>query len=294
MRALLVLSVVLTMGCWGNWSNEDLVFADALPSSSELQVRSVAVLAQRMDGLMVGDVSAAVTWRGAAATQYNGLLAQLLGLVDQVQRISPTTRTSDSRTWGPYGDSNNAGREVQLQLTREGEDYAWSIESRPAAGEWLGILTGSVKVTAPRTGSGSISVPVKDFRDVVKVDPMLEQLDALQIDYETSQRADVTLTPRPGATFTLSPTGYTYRRLSDGSQSLRFSRTTAETELEELEVTTSWKATGAGRADSVVRKGTRTGERIVECWAADATVVHYAESWDGGVVSGPASDCEEF
>lgn len=304
MRSLLIFSVAVLAGCGGNWSNADLAFANALPQRDELKSRlPTASTAQplegvstRQDGLMVGDPSNAWAQTRKAATDFNGMLDQLLGVVDQVRRVAPSTRSATSRTWGPYPDGNNPGREVQVRITRVDDvNFEWFIESRASGGEFLRILTGNFRASeTARRGQGSIVVHVKDFRDVVRVEPTLMQLDEIQVGYVTDlfpKRVEMLFTVKPGSSVGLSSLGYTSREQQDGSGSMRFVYALPGPEVQELEITSVWKPTGEGRSLGVVRRGTYTGANVTECWGRSFTVVHYAESWVGGQRSGNEADC---
>lgn len=303
MRALLFCAVLM-LGCGGNWSNSDLAFANALPRKEELKSRlptgtttqPLSGVATRRDGLMVGDPSNAWALTRKAATDYNGVLEALLGLVDQVRLVAPTSRTADSRTWGPYPDANNPGREVQLSMTRVDEvNFEWSIDSRPTNGEFVKIILGNFKATdTARRGQGTLAIPVKDFRDVVKVDDSIKQLDRIDVGYVNDtfpNRVEMLFTFKAGATSGLSLIGYTSRLQQDGSGAMRFLYTGTDPGVQELEINAAWLPTGEGRGFGEVRKGTYAGFNITECWGKTFTVSYYAESWPAGVRSGVASDC---
>ena len=304
MRSLLILSVAVLAGCGGNWSNTDLAFANALPRRDDLRSKVPTSTTQplegvstRRDGLMVGDPSNAVAATRKAASDYNKLLDYILGVVDQVRLAPPTSRSNDSRTWGPFSDSNNPGREVQVVITKVDDvNFDWHIQSRPNNGEFLEVLTGNFKATdTARRGQGAFVVHVKDFRDVIKVDDTVAQLDEVRVGYVTDmfpQRVEMLFTVKPGSTLGISSLGYTARRQQDGSGAMRFLYAlTGNADVSEVEFNSAWKATGEGKATGVVTKGTYTGATVTECWGKNFTVVHYAESWPGGMTSGPASDC---
>ncbi len=303
MRTML-LSVVLLAGCGGNWSNADLAFANALPRrddlSSKLPVGSVSQplegVSTRRDGLSVGDASGAWAATRKAATDYNNVLSLVLGVVDQVRAAPPSTRAATSRTWGPFSDSNNAGREVQVVIEQVDEvNFAWRIESRAIGAAFIRILTGNFVATdTARKGRGSFTVHVKDFRDVVKVSEEFKQLDEIAVGYVTDmfpRRSEMVFTWRPGSTSGFSSIGYTARAQADGSGAMRFVYSLTRPEVEELEINAAWKPSGEGKAIGVVKRGLYSGATIAECWGKSFAVVHYAESWAGGMLSGPSSDC---
>lgn len=304
MRTSIFMALVVLSGCGGNWSNADLAYQNALPRRDDLKSKlptsssssPLEGVGTRRDGLVVGDPSSAWAQTRKAATDYNGLLDMLLGVVDQVRQIAPTSRTADSRTWGPFDDSNNAGREIQVVISRVDEvNFAWRIESRAKNAEFVRILDGNFKATdTARRGVGTITVHVKDFRDVVKVSNEIAQLDELTIGYVTDmfpKRVEMLFTFKPGSTSGFSSVGYTAREQADGSGAMRFLYTAPGPEIQELEISSAWKPTGEGKGLGTVRKGTYLGFNVTECWGRSFTVTYYAESWAGGATSGAASDC---
>lgn len=311
MRALTVTLVVVATGCGGNWSNGDLVFANALPRTEDLRstlpssstAQPLEGVSTRRDGLMVGDPSNAWALTRRASSDYNGILVALLGILDQARRAPPTERTPTSRTWGPFADSNNAGRELRVVISQTDDtrrSFGWQVESRPFNGEWLQVITGNFLTngeTTVRKGQGAIQVPVKDFRDVIKTDANIAQLDLVTIGYVTDSwpnRVEMNFTLKPGGTTGLSALGYTSLLQEDGGGSMRFVWSNTDVNVEQLEITARWMSTGEGRAFGVVQKGNYTGANVTECWNRSFTVTHYAESWQGGMTAGTESSCVTF
>ncbi len=303
MRTILCCVLVLA-GCGGNWSNADLAFANALPRRDDLSSKLPAAstsqplegVSTRRDGLSVGDASGAWAATRKAATDYNNVLSLVLGVVDQVRAAPPTTRTATSRTWGPFADSNNPGREVQVVIEQVDEvNFAWRIESRASGASFIRILTGNFMATdTARKGRGAFTVHVKDFRDVVKVSDEFKQLDEIAVGYVTDmfpKRSEMLFTLRPGSTSRFSSIGYTAREQADGSGAMRFVYALTGPEVEELEINSAWKRSGEGKSIGAVKRGLYSGATITECWGKSFGVVHYAEGWVGGMSSGPSSDC---
>lgn len=304
MRVVTLLCAAALAGCTGNWSTDDLVFASVLPWTADLVVTvPTAASSQPLEGvatreapLMVGDPSVAWAQTRKAAGDFNALLIQLLGFVEQVRLVAPSARSAESRTWGPYPDANNAGREVQLRVTRPvldtvDEVFEWTLESRAGGGQFVRIISGDVTVgETARTGSGRFTVFVKDFRDLVKVTDALGQLDEIAVNYGNGVSPSfvrMMLVLKPGGSSTLSPLGYTTARAQSGAGSLFFVGP-AEESGRQVAWRSRWNANGAGRAEGELLAD---GGVVTECWTREGVVSHYAESWDGGTSSGNAAEC---
>lgn len=311
MRTLLLTTALFFSACGGNWSNGDLVFANALPRSTDLKstlpanastTSPLEGVATRRDELMVGDASN--TWKltRQATHDYNGVVDMLLGIVDQVRLVAPTSRSTNSRTWGPFSDTNNPGRELRVVIsqTTDERSFTWSVESRPNNGEWLQVITGNFIAngdTSVRSGQGAIQVPVKAFRDVIKTDANIAQLDSITIGYVTDSwphRVEMNFVAKPDATLSISGLGYTSLLQQDGSGSMRFLFSSTDVNISQLEITAAWKSTGEGRGLGTVRAGNYTGAQVTECWGSSFTVSYYSESWSGGMTSGREADCVTF
>ncbi len=208
-RALLSLMLVLT-ACTGSWSDEDLLYASALPKRGSLRVT-----------IPTGE-GAPIT----AAEDFNLLINTFFAFAEQARLSNPTSHAGDERVWGPYYDDADANREIQLAMQRVDEGrFDWHVESRPPAGEWLRIITASSQ-QAQR--AGTLTAPVATFRDVVEVGDALGQLDQIDIDWSADS---VTITTQGNSRFAAS---YVVARLANGVTSLTVD-----------EVTTCWNTTNA-------------------------------------------------
>lgn len=303
-RHALGFALLMLSACGGSWSNRDLEFAQALPDKATLQAKlpkatttqGLGGVSTRQDGLLVGDPSQAWADTRAAVGQYNGLLDLLLGLIDAVRAVPPTSRTADSRTWGPWVDKNNPGHEVQVTITQgEGLVFSWSLQARPLKGAFFTVADGHFQAMGSvRQGRGALVVHVKDFRDRLHVDSELRRLDQVDLGYLTDtspRRVEMLFTFAAGAASGLSSLGYTAREQDDGSGSLRFMLRSTDTRASAIEVVSVWQADGAGRAHGEVREGTYLGTIKDECWDRAGAVSYFAEGWAGGQVSGQASAC---
>jgi hypothetical protein len=307
MRPPILLCLALA-ACGGSWSNRDLEFASALPSRAELRSKLPTAAATtspltgtgtRRDGLNVGDPSAAYADTKAAQASFNGVLDFFLGVLDTVRALPPTTRTGDTRTWGPYPDSQNSGYQFSVTVHQETATvFTWRVSAEPiAGGAALVIVDGAFTASAaPRQGQGALVVHVKDFRSQLTVDTSLQTMDQVDLSYRTDVspiRVHMAFTFAPGSSSTLSAE-YDYLEQADHAGAMAFTLRSTSPEATRLDASARWTALGDGRSDAVVTAGTFAGASVSECWDLQFKVAYYAQSWTGGQVAGVPAACATF
>ena len=99
------------MAACGDYSNEDLLYMSAVPSSTQLAVVLPPAMVTVTQAELAQDTHTGIS-------NVNSMLDEVLGLVDAIRSYEPTSRTSSSRTWGPFADSNNKGWQWRLVVTR--------------------------------------------------------------------------------------------------------------------------------------------------------------------------------
>lgn len=306
MRTLLLFSALLLTACGGTWSNRDLEFAAALPSRADLTSKlptsaSASQPLSRKDGLNAGDPSQAYADTKKAVTDFNALLDFFLGVVDSVRSLTPTSRSGDSRTWGPFAAKDNPGFQFQvviaLTATEPQDTFGWKLQARKLGEQaWLDVVRGAFQASPEtvRRGMGQIEVPVKEFRDQLKVDPNFAQLDSIAIGYVTNANpklSTMAFTFAAGNAGGFSSAGYAAKQADDGSGAMGFSLKTLDPNTTRLDIVSKWRSTGAGVAIATVGEGNYRGATRVECWDTAFKVVYFKENWPGGRESGALSAC---
>jgi hypothetical protein len=298
--------VVIALSACGSWSNADLEFANALPSRAELKSKIPVTASNtqplegpstRRDPLNVGDPSKAYADAKKAATTFNGIFDFFLGVIDLVRAQPPTTRTTDSRVWGPFPDSNNPGTQFSVIIRAEADaSFSWAIRASIGSADAFDVVVGTFKATdgSVKKGQGAMAVHVKNFRDLLKVDPVFKDIDEINITYanDTSPtQVHMVFTFKAGASSGISAIGYEYFENADRSGTLHYQVQSDSTELSVLDTRAGWLQTGAGRTFVRVLQGTYAGFTASECWDPSFKVTFYSEGWTGGVTNGMASSC---
>jgi hypothetical protein len=287
---VLLLTLALAAGC-GNYSNEDLEFMNALPEQN--------LLAAEIPRALVLPTNEAELSRMTRQTtrDFNGLLATLVGFVDWIRSHPPTSRTRDSRIWGPYAADASKGRNLDWQtrmiITRDLAEvnqfnYEISVHKNGTADTlWYAFIRGSFHQSETvRRGTGYVELVTADVRAAGLDVSDLEKLDHLRIDYDTVDdpiwiKMTYVALPDPGAPAPMIV--YDYRATQAGQGQMTFDLygdlillTAAQ---EHMNVTTRWLPTGQGRGTLTVVSGDGAGFVQQECWDRRSAPTFRVKPW---------------
>ena len=298
--SIVTISAALLGACGGNYSNEDLDFQTALPDDRALE----AQLPQRA---VVADPAPLYNATRDVMLVFNGTVRRVLALVDFVRRHEPTVRRPAQRVWGPFPMEDKPGWHLRVTMAKipsmtgapDTFQYAFEVTRSPSAGPWFSTLTGTFRpgVGGAGAGAGRFHIETAAARaagypdDPPRPGETPDPLDTLDVDY------DLTGAPRMialdlrlvrGATV-----AYTYAANADGSGSITFTwpGEAGNSSAEEVLVMSRWLATGAGRADATVTRGTATGTTWTECWGPDARATYVKQGWLLGRTQGDPAAC---
>jgi hypothetical protein len=267
---------------------------DALPRAESLRVNVPEGGANKPAG--VGQTSDLYALTRATAGTLNGGAAVVLVVVRAVTLLPPTSVDGDAYVWGPW--DGNALQPSQYRLVVRAEedgDYAWSLEGRRkhTAGEFKMVISGVATPGEPGRGSGTLTM---DFNVAEALDPIGnrgEGVLSLTYDLET-EPATLHIDWEGLAGHTVS---YDYSEGRDGSGTFDFvnfeDTDDAGTAFETLEISSKWKASGAGRSDAHISGGDLGAARhqVTECWNTSYAVTYHIDTvgWQG--IQGDASSC---
>lgn len=308
---LLLLGCLLA-ACGGNFSNDDLEFLNALPTREALtsklptsgQPVSGGSLRQRTDALAVGEPSQLYQDTRNASDTFNGGLDQLLGFLEELRKLPPTSRDPDHRVWGPWADDQHPGTEARFVMTRADEFFTYQLQSRPkGAGDaaWWSLVEGTFKANGGlRQGEGALRVLAAETRAHGFDTGGLKDLDLLEVVYQTRelpivvQMRFVPTSSQPGSEIL-----YAYREIPGGLGEMGFLIRDTDiipgSQKEQLATVSRWtKDRGGVGFMSVTGGDVPAGVTAtqVECWDARFRVTYQKRSWETAVV-GDASACPD-
>jgi hypothetical protein len=288
------------MAACGDYSNEDLLYMSAVPSSSQLAVVLPAAMVTVTQAELAQD-----THNGISSV--NAMLDDVLGLVDAVRSYEPTSRSSDSRTWGPFADSGHAGWQWELVVTRtDATSFKYTLEVQNTAvvtPAWVVFLTGTFDLAGGvKQGNGMVEADFLSLTNAGFVfDATANQLKTLTINYQNYQTpgspVSVTLdvertTPDP--TTGVTSVTFKYEILADGSGEIAFTlvgNVIPGPAVETLDLNAQWLSTGAGEATLAVAAGDGAGMTQTECWDATFEATYNDKPWSTTEDTGAASAC---
>jgi hypothetical protein len=280
-----VLAGLWLCGC-GNYSNDDLDFQLALPEPSDMEAK------MQLSVIRADSAEYYLITRNVITT-FNGLVAELTGLVDLVRGNVPTSRNGDERIWGPWLAEQQPGWQIRVVMLRSTVSETllridYSVQIRPLDTDdsaWVPFLTGMyISSGSARTGQGEIHLLVDDARNAgfpVNDDPGLAELVKVDVTYDNAGfPMSVTFDIEKLATASTRSGRVAYVRNQDGSGRLTFDwegRSDSGAPVT-ASMLSRWIGSGAGRADLTAdltpnRSGVITTLGI-DCWGVDTAATY--------------------
>jgi hypothetical protein len=291
---LLVLPVATLLGACGDYSNEDLEFMNAVPQSSDLHADIPAVTS----AVELADEAELAKQTHTVTTTFNGMADTLVTLVDTVRSYPPTSRTPDSRTWGPFGFDKTKLKNLNWQLrvivardstVADRFDYEIDVHKDGNADtDWPAFVSGFFDAGhTARRGVGQLLLDTAKGRAEGLDVSDFGALDNLTIKYDTLDdplTIDMTINdlPAAGSPDPGSMVVYSYSQAAAGQGEMIFDligNLIAGPAIEDLRVTSQWLTTGAGKATVKVLSGDGAGLTQTECWNASFVATYNDKPW---------------
>jgi hypothetical protein len=286
-RSGLALSFAVSLAGCGNYSNEDLEFMNALPTSGDLTVDIPA----RSSAVTILEEAELARETHKTTRELNNLTALLVGLVDAIRSSPPTSRTARSRIWGPFGPGSNDKNPSWLRrmmVSRDDVDPAklrFEIAVHEAGASdlaWPALIAGWFDPgRKARQGLGHLEVVTAAVRAAGLDLSDWGALDHLEIDYDTPFQATAAdpiavhmkvtnLPTAPADPSTASTAEYTYLATAEGQGQMTFDMyanvVMVTAQFEHVSITSQWLASGEGVAQRSIVSGDGAGLTQKECW----------------------------
>jgi hypothetical protein len=272
----LACSALLFACACGSLSNEDVAFLEALPQKGALHVSVPAA----STGQNLCAIASADVWIGARSTgdSINQGVDNILTLVDAIRAVTPTTRDTDTRTWGPFSDQRRAGIITQVSMFREidanGVPWRWIyvIAQRRPPADFLPILEGEFFGAQARNGIGRMTIHFENSWTLGTNNPKDPQAPA-RIFYDLSgDPRTISFDLTAGVGLGLERFDYGWAGYADGHG--RFDYAFPAGNGCTLAVTAFFTASGAGRDVYRAHCGLLTFGDVTQCWDAGACLTY--------------------
>ncbi len=268
--------IFLLVGCLDPISNrlffEDQEFLDALPSAEDDRVRYAESASQADTIPEPGDeveppagAPLLLVLTVESVNDVNAMVDALLGIVDAVREVPPTSREEDARTWGPFPADNAPGYDVRMVSTRQGfGEFRWSFDTAPhGTSDWTTFFSG-VHVAGATVRDGIGSFVFDGFR-LDELHGSDETPFHLEVDYNHLEGSAVSFAVWLDASQVDGPALATWAYTIDPDDAGTFAFDTSDIEFssgggasgkpEDWHVTAHWIPDVGGRGDATVSGG---------------------------------------
>jgi hypothetical protein len=304
----LVLAAALA-GC-GNYSNEDLEYMNAVPDRDDLAASMPQSKLMNMD-----EEAELSKVTHDAITTSNDLLDLFLGIVDAVRKYQPTSRTPNSRSWGPVPAVREIGWQWRFIVIRDAPTmFTYRLEFQrigDPSDRWAPLLTGWFEPSpssGARRGVGGFLVQTSELRIAgYPFENRGDLLASIDVTYSTrefpvSVALGIAQFIDDGTYANTNTLRYEYATQEDGRGAMRFELSGAAligeptSMVDTLLVTTRWLPSGAGRGEATVTQGDWVpGQVQVQCWGSDFRQTYNDKPWNMiENYGGDASVCPEI
>jgi hypothetical protein len=273
-------------GC-GNYSNEDLLYMSAVPTSTQLAV----VLPAPTPTVTEAELSQST--HGGIAT-VNKLLDGVLGIVDTIRSYEPTSRSPNQRVWGPAPDSDKPGWQWKFEIDRQANQttflYHLFVASLATPDAWVEFISGTFDgAGGAKQGNGAFTA---FFANVVAagypVDPEVAEYNTLSLTYQNYDTegspvsAVLTIVRAFPDKNGITMGSFSYEILTDGSGEITFQAAgmiVGGTTTETVTIHAQWLPSGVGMATLTITAGADIGATQTECWDATFEATYNDKPW---------------
>jgi hypothetical protein len=263
-----VISLFFAVAC-GNYSNEDVVFTEAVPQSESLRIALPQNATAPMGCPHPSDLWA---WALTSGSYLNLSVDNLLVWLDVARSTSPSQRSQDARVWGPWKDENHPGFQGQLFVGLQPDADAGIpvfgfvlAERRIGDPNWTDLIDGRFVGAEASQGSGGFAMHFGAAR-ALGINKPTDPMGDLQVSYNLGTQPQIIGLDLQDAAITdpLPPFAYQFESDADGGGTFAFAWYNADAGTE-LFATANFRADGSGGGSYA-----EGGLQIDECWDATA------------------------
>ena len=212
----------------------------------------------------------------------NSAVDAVLGIIDAIRKVSPTSRKPDLRVWS-FPDAKHPGVQLEASMLRVPQpagatpaQQAWSfaIDARRGSGPYLEVLYAYFIGAEARTGLGEITINFDNSR-TLQINGPNDPPGTMLIHYDRSGDPRTVQIDLGATGLGLSQFDYFFAGFSNGSG--RFDYIFPDANGNRFALQTSFTAAGAGKAHMLVSKLGGTTGTLDECWDAAACLTYVVD-----------------
>jgi hypothetical protein len=292
---ILLLAAYSMNACGGTYSNEDIEFQTSVPSGDDLRPNIAAQL--------VGGSAESYKLTYGVVQNYRQILGLVGSLLDHVRRYPATTRTLDSRIWGPFDADKEPGFQIRVSIFRlpptvtlPSYQFAYSIDFGAKANKvFVPVIFGTFDpVGGVGEGNGVLNFDVDALRSIAfPVGSDVRELRSLNMKHSHQGDSRSLVVHQINVATAKSPTSdLTYNESVDGSANARFVMTLSENLwAQEVDVVSAWRGDGSGRGEIKVTSGLATGSVGTDCWGSSTIPTFVKRDWAPSASLGDVATC---
>jgi hypothetical protein len=288
-RAVAWTGVLALAAACGNYSNDDIIFTEAIPVVGSVQVEVPASTVQPLCAIAGSDLYNSAQQTAAGLNQ---AIDTVLGWADLIRTFPPSERSTDHRGWGPWPDPNHSGFESKAAMDRTATDrFTFSLYERwIGESDWPILLTASFQGTQPERGSGYLIIHFNVAR-ALGISKPDDPAGDMTVSYDFSTDPGTISLQLGNAGLGLLGADYKFIRFVDGHGTFSFSF--ADGKGDKIDALASFLASGAGKAVATLHVPT-LNLSYQECWDAAACIGYIADEHNLSKVCGNnTSPCDK-
>ena len=251
-------AALLVASACGTYSDTDIPYLEAVPTNLAIALPQGGEAGCPNPSDLAADAQ-------SAGDSINSSIERVVELLDLILQVSPSARTADSRTWGPFADKAHAGFELQMAMTKsaDGGVYTVELQERGKTGAFVSILDGELDGATAANGSGTLTLHFDSLRTLGLNQPG-DPLRPMTVTYDfTADPKVITLTLSD--TFGVLP-AFTYDWSGFANGDAEFTYEVTARDGGTLVIPAFFSARGAGSAVVTYTPASGAASTLTECW----------------------------
>jgi hypothetical protein len=267
-------ALALTAAC-GNYSNDDIIFTEAVPVVGSVQVVLPVSTAQPLCAIASSDLYNSAQQTAAGLNQ---AIDTVLGWADLIRTFPPSERSTDHRGWGPWPDSKHPGFETKAGMDRTAPDsFMFTLyEHKIGQPDWPALISADFQGAQPERGSGYLIIHF-GVAWTLGINQPNDPPGDMTVSYNFAANPQNIVLQLGNAGLGLLGVDYLFTRSDDGHGTFTFAF--ADGKGDRIDVTANFLPSSAGKAVATAHFST-VALSYQECWDSAACISYLEDPYD--------------